>query len=79
MAVTIDGTNGINNAVLGSSTPAAATVTTLGASGEVTATGFTGTLDGILGSGTPAAATVTTLAAAPPTTSLVGTSSLMAA
>jgi hypothetical protein len=64
MAVTIDGTNGINNAVLGSSTPAAATVTTLGASGEVTATGFTGTLDGILGSGTPAAATVTTLAAA---------------
>ena len=63
MAVTIDGTNGINDTVLGSSTPAAANVTTLGASGEVTATGFTGTLDGILGSGTPAAATVTTLAA----------------
>ena len=60
MAVTIDGTNGINDTVLGSSTPAAANVTTLGASGEVTATGFTGTLDGILGSGTPAAATVTT-------------------
>ena len=61
MAVTIDGTNGINDTVLGSSTPAAANVTTLGASGEVTATGFTGTLDGILGSGTPAAANVTTL------------------
>jgi len=30
MAVTIDGTNGINDIVLGSSTPAAATVTTLG-------------------------------------------------
>ena len=63
MAVTIDGTNGINDTVLGSSTPAAANVTTLGASGEVTATGFTGTLDGILGSGTPAASTVTTLTA----------------
>jgi hypothetical protein len=47
---------------LGSSTPAAANVTTLGASGEVTATGFTGTLDGILGSGSAAAATTTTLA-----------------
>ena len=62
MTVTIDGTNGINDTVLGSSTPAAANVTTLGASGEVTATGFTGTLDGILGSGSAAAATTTTLA-----------------
>ena len=33
MAVTIDGTNGINDIVLGSSTPAAATVTTFTSNG----------------------------------------------
>jgi hypothetical protein len=75
MAVTIDGTNGINDTVLGSSTPAAANVTTLGASGEVTATGFTGTLDGVLGGGTPAAANVTTLAVAGDVTGVTGINS----
>lgn len=54
------GTSAGLNGVLGATTPAAATVTTLTASGALTATGG---VDGVLGGVTPAAATVTTLTA----------------
>lgn len=52
------------NNITGNGTPQPATVTTLNASGLITATsGVAGAVNGTLGAGTPAAATVTTLGA----------------